>query len=55
MRVLTSIEPVTGYREVRYPKMDAAQAAVEAELKQATVTSDDRRDVLQGFRTPTHV
>jgi len=55
VRVLTSIEPVTGYREVRYPKMDAAQAAVEAELKQATVTSDDRRDVLQGFRTPTHV
>jgi indolepyruvate ferredoxin oxidoreductase len=55
VRVLKSIEPVTGYREVRYPKMDAAKATVEAELKQPTVEADVRRDVLENFRTPTHV
>jgi indolepyruvate ferredoxin oxidoreductase len=32
LRVLKSPEEVTGYREVRYPKMDAVRKAVEAEL-----------------------
>jgi indolepyruvate ferredoxin oxidoreductase len=38
VRVLKSPEPVTGYREVRYPKMDAAMAAVEGELHPPTKT-----------------
>lgn len=32
MRVLTSPEEVSGYREVRYPKMDAVRQRIEAEL-----------------------
>ncbi len=32
VRVLNCPEDVSGYREVRYPKMDRARAAVEAEL-----------------------
>jgi indolepyruvate ferredoxin oxidoreductase len=32
LRILHAPEPVSGYREVRYPKMDAAIAAAESEL-----------------------
>jgi indolepyruvate ferredoxin oxidoreductase len=32
VRILRCPEQVSGYREVRYPKMDAARAAVESEL-----------------------
>jgi indolepyruvate ferredoxin oxidoreductase len=32
LRALKCPEPVTGYREVRYPKMEAARAAIEKEL-----------------------
>ena len=55
VRVLRSIEPVTGYREIRYPKMDAARDAIEAELKQPIVAPDERRGMLESLRTPTHV
>jgi indolepyruvate ferredoxin oxidoreductase len=33
LRILRGPESVTGYREVRYPKMDETRAAVEAELR----------------------
>jgi indolepyruvate ferredoxin oxidoreductase len=33
LRTLNCPESVSGYREVRYPKMDAARAAVEADLR----------------------
>ena len=32
LKVLRSPEAVSGYREVRYPKLDAAKATAEAEL-----------------------
>jgi indolepyruvate ferredoxin oxidoreductase len=56
LSVLKCPEEVTGYREVRYPKMDRARETVEAELTrvpkvEVTVNSD----VLQSLRTPTHV
>ncbi len=35
LRVLKCPESVSGYREVRYPKMDAAMSAAEAELTRA--------------------
>jgi len=35
-RILRCPEQVTGYREVRYPKMDAVRAAVESELHPPT-------------------
>jgi indolepyruvate ferredoxin oxidoreductase len=38
VRVLRCPEQVSGYREVRYPKMDAARAAVEGELHPPTKT-----------------
>ena len=57
--VLKCTEPVTGYREVRYPKMDAAKAQTEAALTRvpAGVELDVRRGVLAsiGGRTPTSV
>jgi indolepyruvate ferredoxin oxidoreductase len=57
LRVLKCPEPVTGYREVRYPKMDAAKAAVETELGAAPPRTDMnlRRNVLDAFRTPAGV
>ncbi len=57
LRVLKCPEPVTGYREVRYPKMDAARAMVESELGSAPprVEVDVRRNVLDAFRAPAKV
>ena len=56
VEVLKCPEPVTGYREVRYPKMDAAKAAAEAALVPVpNVEVDVRRGVLDGLRTPTGV
>jgi indolepyruvate ferredoxin oxidoreductase len=55
--VLKCAEEVTGYREVRYPKMDAAKARVEAELTRAPkIEVDIRRGVLESMgRTTTSV
>ncbi len=54
--VLKCVEPVTGYREVRYPKMDAAKATTEAALTRVPkVEVDVRRGVLSNLRTPTSV
>ncbi len=56
LRVLTCPADVTGYREVRYPKQDAAREAVEAELRrQPKLEVDVNRGVLRTLRTPTHV
>ena len=56
VNVLRLPEQVTGYREVRYPKMDAVIAAVESELtplvKSAAGTPGTMLDAL---RQPTHV
>jgi indolepyruvate ferredoxin oxidoreductase len=39
LRTLKCPEQVSGYREVRYPKMDAAKAAVEADMSRAPETA----------------
>ena len=53
LRVLKCPEDVSGYREVRYPKMDAAREMVESELGATPpkVEMDVRRNVLDAFRT----
>ena len=52
--VLKSAEPVTGYREVRYPKMDRAREAAEAQLTRVPSPQLElRRDVLDALRSPT--
>jgi indolepyruvate ferredoxin oxidoreductase len=56
MRVLKCPEAVTGYREVRYPKMNAARTAVEAELTRvASVPDAEAATLLDSLRTPTRV
>jgi indolepyruvate ferredoxin oxidoreductase len=56
LRVLKSPETVEGYREVRYPKMDAVVAAIESELTPLVKTSADAAGtVLDALRSPTHV
>lgn len=44
VRILKAIEPVTGYREVRYPKMDECVATVDRELAQPVQVPADDRD-----------
>ncbi|MFN4243409.1 MAG: 2-oxoacid:acceptor oxidoreductase family protein [Tepidisphaerales bacterium] len=44
VRVLRAIEAVTGYREVRYPKMDACVEQVNRELAQPVEVPADDRD-----------
>ena len=44
VRVLRAIEPVTGYREVRYPKMDECTALVARELSRPVEIPADDRD-----------
>ncbi len=57
LRVLKSPEQVSGYREVRYPKMDATRQSVEAELGAGLpkVELNVRKNVLDAFRTPAGV
>ncbi|MEA2711286.1 MAG: indolepyruvate ferredoxin oxidoreductase [Phycisphaerales bacterium] len=57
IRILKCTEPVTGYREIRYPKMDAAREQVERELGAAPpkVEMQMKRTVLDVFRTPAGV
>ena len=56
LRVLKSPEPVTGYREVRYPKMNEARSAVEAELTRVPArAAEEQTSLLDGLRSPTHV
>jgi hypothetical protein len=47
---------VSGYREVRYPKMDRTMMEIEAELTRVPkVEVEVDRNVLDTFRSPTHV
>lgn len=46
IRILKAIEPVTGYREVRYPKMDECAKYVGNELSQTPEIPFDDRDLL---------
>jgi indolepyruvate ferredoxin oxidoreductase len=57
LRVLKCPEEVTGYREVRYPKMDAAREAVESDLARELpkVEVNVRREALESRRTPAKV
>jgi indolepyruvate ferredoxin oxidoreductase len=56
LKVLKSPENVTGYREVRYPKMDETVKTIDAELSRLPkVEVEVNRDVLGSLRTPTHV
>ena len=56
LRVLKSPEPVTGYREVRYPKMNEARTAVEAELTRVPEKAvEEKSSILESLRSPTHV
>ena len=55
LRVLKSPEPVTGYREVRYPKMNEARTAVELELTGVPARAvEDQSSLVDGLRSPTH-
>jgi indolepyruvate ferredoxin oxidoreductase len=47
-RILRCPEQVTGYREVRYPKMDAVKAAIESELHPPTKAAAARSTMLPG-------
>ena len=56
VQLLKCAEEVTGYREVRYPKMDRVQSRIEAELTRVpNMELTMHRDVLGTFRTPTGV
>ncbi len=56
LSMLKCPEEVTGYREVRYPKMAAAQQRVEDELSRIPkLELKIDRGVLSDMRTPTHV
>jgi indolepyruvate ferredoxin oxidoreductase len=56
VQLLNCAQEVTGYREVRYPKMDRVKERVEAELTRIpSVEVTVHRDVLEGLRTPTGV
>jgi len=57
MRVIQCPAEVNGYREVRYPKMDAARAFAEAEMSApaASVEVTVRPEVIEAFRTPARV
>ena len=55
VKVLSCYKDVTGYREVRYPKMDAAREAVEQELQIVAPRAEAKGSVLDSLRRPTHV
>jgi indolepyruvate ferredoxin oxidoreductase len=54
LKVLRCPEEATGYREIRYPKMDQIKAQIEAELSSATVEDQPKPGViLEGLPSPT--
>jgi indolepyruvate ferredoxin oxidoreductase len=57
VRLLNCALDVTGYREIRYPKIEATRQRVESELTRLPATPElsIRRDVLDSLRTPTGV
>ncbi len=55
IKIFKCHEDVTGYREIRYPKMDATRAAIEQELQIIKPPSDEGRgSMLDSLRTPSH-
>jgi len=56
LRILRAPEQVSGYREVRYPKMTETRTAVEAELIRVPATPEpEKATLLDSLRAPTHV
>jgi indolepyruvate ferredoxin oxidoreductase len=57
VQLLKCTEQVSGYREIRYPKMDETRARVEAELTRvpSSVEATVNRNVLDTMRSPTRV
>ena len=56
MLVLKSPESISGYREIRYPKMDRVRQQIEAELsRQVLPPAEQAAGVLDALRTPTRV
>jgi indolepyruvate ferredoxin oxidoreductase len=55
VKALDCYKDVTGYREVRYPKMDRAREAVEQELRVAAPRQEAKGSVLDSLRQPRHV
>ncbi|CAN5432253.1 indolepyruvate ferredoxin oxidoreductase family protein [soil metagenome] len=55
IKVFKCHEDVTGYREIRYPKMDATRAAIEQELLPMAPEAQGRTSIFDASRTPTHV
>lgn len=58
LRILTCPAEVNGYREVRYPKMEAARAYAETELAKPPSPKPEvevNRNVLETFRAPANV
>jgi len=54
--LLSSPERVSGYREIRYPKMNAERTRVEAELTPVRAQSEaEASSLLDALRTPTRV
>jgi indolepyruvate ferredoxin oxidoreductase len=54
--LLNCARQATGYREIRYPKMEQIRTQAEAELTRIPkVEVEVRTTVLQNLRTPTHV
>jgi indolepyruvate ferredoxin oxidoreductase len=48
VRILRCPEEVSGYREIRYPKMDAVKAAIEGELHPPTKTDSAMATAMPG-------
>jgi indolepyruvate ferredoxin oxidoreductase len=56
LRILRCAEQVSGYREVRYPKMNEVRTSVEAELTRVPATPEpEKATLLDSLRTPTSV
>jgi indolepyruvate ferredoxin oxidoreductase len=56
LRVLKCAEEVSGYREIRYPKMDRVRQQVEADIVgEPKVEVDVQSTALESFRTPANV
>lgn len=56
LKVLRCPEEVTGYREIRYPKMDMVRDELEAELSRSAEEMVPKEEgILDGLREPTRV
>jgi indolepyruvate ferredoxin oxidoreductase len=55
VKVLDCYKDVSGYREVRYPKMDRAREAVEQELQIVAPRNEPKGSMFDSLRSPRHV